>query len=162
MSIYWIPVTSPGRLAILARPRGGDWLEDDLHAFSKAGIAVLVSALTHEEQEELSLPAEPVKARELGMEFISFPVADRSVPQSYSALQRLAADVAEKLSAGKSVGVHCRASIGRASLVAAAVLAELKVAPNQIFELIGKCRGCAVPDTAEQLRWFNSYPVEKP
>ena len=161
MSIYWIPVASPGKLAVVARPRGGDWLQDDLQAFFKADIRVLVSALSREEQEELSLSLEAVTARELGMEFISFPIADRGVPQTYSALQGLAVDVAKKLWAGKSVGIHCRASIGRASLIAAAVLAELKIAPRQIFELIGKCRGCMVPDTAEQLRWFESYPTKK-
>jgi protein tyrosine phosphatase (PTP) superfamily phosphohydrolase (DUF442 family) len=162
VSVYWIPVSSPGKLAIVARPRGGDWLRDELQALCNVGIRLIVSALTDEEQKELSLSSEAETARECGLEFISFPIADRGVPVSPSSLRKLANNVVQQLSTGKSVGIHCRASIGRASLIAGAVLAQLKVSPGQIFELISKCRGCTVPDTDDQRRWFETYSTDKP
>ena len=56
--LYPIPVEAAGKLAIVARPRGGDWLEDEVRALREAGITVLVSMLTAEEGEELGLQAE--------------------------------------------------------------------------------------------------------
>jgi hypothetical protein len=42
-NVYWINATQPHRVAIVARPRGSDWLEDDIKRFSTEGIGVLVS-----------------------------------------------------------------------------------------------------------------------
>jgi hypothetical protein len=44
-NIYWIKSAEPHRIAIVARPRGNDWLEDDVTALSRDGIEVLVSVL---------------------------------------------------------------------------------------------------------------------
>lgn len=57
-TIYPIKAAAPYRIAIVARPRGGDWLCDELQAFSREGIDVLVSMLTQEEAEELGLKGE--------------------------------------------------------------------------------------------------------
>jgi len=37
-SPFWIPTETSGRLAILARPRGGDWLPDEVAVWKRAGI----------------------------------------------------------------------------------------------------------------------------
>src|ERR1700743_3176736 len=55
MKPYWINPGANGRLAIVPRPRGGDWLADDLHALRREGIDILVSLLTPSEVEELGL-----------------------------------------------------------------------------------------------------------
>ncbi len=57
MNPYWIDLGSC-RLAILPRPRGFDWLADDIAAARRAGVDVLVSALTETESEELGLSEE--------------------------------------------------------------------------------------------------------
>jgi len=57
MSLYWIDSKS-FRLATMARPRGGDWLADDIAALRQAGVRVVVSALTSGEMEELELAKE--------------------------------------------------------------------------------------------------------
>jgi len=44
--IYWISGVERGRLAILPRPRCGDWLEDEIGSLRLAGIGCLVSLLT--------------------------------------------------------------------------------------------------------------------
>ena len=45
ISLYWIPEIAPWRVAILPRPRGGDWLEDEIRELKRAGVGVLVSLL---------------------------------------------------------------------------------------------------------------------
>jgi hypothetical protein len=57
MSPYWIDAGSC-RLAILPRPRGYDWLSDDIAAAHRAGVDVIVSALTESESQELGLSEE--------------------------------------------------------------------------------------------------------
>ena len=52
--IFRIPISSQGSLAITPRPRGGDWLEDDIAALARSGIGVLVSMLREDEQGDLS------------------------------------------------------------------------------------------------------------
>jgi len=57
---YWIKTikTDGVRLAIIPRPRGQDWLPDDINLLQRAGIDVVVSALTATENEELGLVEE--------------------------------------------------------------------------------------------------------
>ena len=54
---------------------------------------------------------------------------------------------------GKTVVIHCRAGIGRASIIAAAVLTLEVATPTAALEMIAAARGCPVPDTAEQVAW---------
>jgi hypothetical protein len=56
--IYWIEGPWPGRLAISSRPRGGDWLEDEVRAWQQAGIETIVSLLTKDEIAALELAQE--------------------------------------------------------------------------------------------------------
>ena len=41
--------SGPGRLSTMARPRGGDWLADEMAALRRRGVDVLVCALTDPE-----------------------------------------------------------------------------------------------------------------
>src|SRR3954470_4439263 len=70
--LYWIEGPWRGRLAIMPRPRGGDWLEDEVQSWRRAGIDMIVSLLTREEQLELCLPQEAALCQANGIEFVSF------------------------------------------------------------------------------------------
>jgi len=48
--IFWIKAAGRGRLAVMPRPRGGDWLEDEILHLKRSGIGTLVSMLTPEEE----------------------------------------------------------------------------------------------------------------
>ena len=71
--LYWLTNSPSGRLAISARPRGGDWLEDEVEGWRKEGVDVVVSLLTESENEELDLTREATVVREKGIRFSSFP-----------------------------------------------------------------------------------------
>src|SRR5262249_42557261 len=145
-----------GRLAIAARPRGGDWLGDDLQRLCNSGVEVLGSMLTREEAEELGLTREREQCSECGSEFLNFPIADRGLPKDVVGFRRLAHELSGRLKKGRSIAVHCRAGIGRSSMMACAVLMSLGVSCEDALQWVQAARGCVVPDTPEQRSFVES------
>jgi len=161
--LYWIEGMWPGRLAIMPRPRGGDWLEDEVRAWRDAGVDLVVSLLQDEEIADLILAEEEELCRTNGIEFLSFPIVDRGVPESREAVSLLVAKLAGRLSDGKNVAVHCRQGIGRAALIAASTLVWLGIDPELAMQRVGIARQCSVPETPEQRRWvieFSHTPLK--
>ncbi|MBI1765213.1 MAG: tyrosine protein phosphatase [Acidobacteria bacterium] len=159
-AIYWVKENWPGRIAIVARPRGGDWLEDEIAAWADAGLDVIVSLLEEDEAAELGLSHEGELCRAAGLVFISFPVVDRSIPASQKAALALAEKLGKLLKQGKNIGIHCRQSVGRASLLAASILIGLGVEPHDALQRIGNARGCEVPETPQQLEWLLALTLQ--
>src|SRR5687767_13566957 len=126
MTQDYYPIDGPwhGKLAIAARPRGDDWLRDEIVAWRDAGFGLVVSLLSREEMQELGLEREAVLARELGVEYHSFPIPDRGVPPSKAKVDAIVSILRGGLESGKGALVHCRQGIGRSALVAASVLAS--------------------------------------
>ena len=155
--IYWIDGPWPGKLAILARPRGEDWLEDEVAGWKNAGVNVVVSLLTRGEDHELGLLEERELVQRHGLTFISFPIPDYSVPTSNNEVQQLVSELEQSLTGGGNVGIHCRQGIGRSSLVAACVLVTSGESPNAAFQRITSARGRSVPDTSEQRNWVAAF-----
>src|SRR5262245_5849952 len=152
--LFWIPGPWRGRLAIAARPRGGDWLDDEATAWRRAGIDVVVSLLEDDEAAQLDLVDERQAAESRAIGFISFPIPDRGVPASTEAAIELIGHIAAQLEAGKNVAVHCRQGIGRSGLIAAGVLMNSGLQPEKAMETVSSARGIAVPETLEQRRWI--------
>ena len=155
--LYWITGPWPGRLAIMPRPRGGDWLEDEIQSWRRAGVDVVVSLLTRDEQAELSLLDEEALCRASDIDFVSIPIVDRGVPSSLTEFTGHMSKLAEQLRSGKNIAVHCRQGIGRAALVAVCLLILSGMAPAAGIERVGTARGCSVPETPEQRRWVNDF-----
>ena len=148
------------RLAITPRPRGGDRLVDDIHLLRQAGIDIIVSALTLAEAEELGLLDEGQCCKNNGLEFLSFPIQDGSVPSSFNAFDGLINSVIDYLRKGKAVGVHCRAGIGRSSMIVGCALVRNGFSVAAAFRAIQEARGCSVPDTPEQRQWVERFVSE--
>jgi protein-tyrosine phosphatase len=157
---YWVPGPWPGRLGVVPRPRGGDWLADEIRSWRDAGIDVVASLLTPDEVAELELQEEAARSRAEGLEFDSFPIPDYGVPPSRRELMELVHHLESTLEAGKSVAVHCRQGIGRSSLLAASLLVAAGIDPDEAFRRIEKARGRPVPDTPEQRTWVARLAVE--
>ncbi len=157
MTPFWVELDAGRRVAIVPRPRGGDWLEDELRAIKEAGVDVLVSMLTPPERGELGLDNEAATSRQVGLEFLSFPVKDRETPESTADVRRVVCELRKKLHAGRTVATHCRASIGRSSLMLACLMVDEGWSAAKAFEELSSARGTRVPDTAEQVQWVVRY-----
>ncbi len=156
--LYPIPGPWTGHLSIVPRPRGGDWLDAEVRAWKEAGIDAVVSLLASAEERELGLQAEAEISQSAGVCFFAFPIPDRQTPGSAEKLRHLTAQLSVLLASGQSVAVHCRQGVGRSSLLAAALLVEAGVSPDEAFDRIERARGCPVPDTPEQRRWVERFP----
>jgi predicted protein tyrosine phosphatase len=158
--LFPIPTPYPGRLAFAPRPRGGDWLADEMAGWRAAGAEMVVSLLTPGEEAEFGLEGEADAAGANGLRFVRFPVPDRDVPASRDGFRELVSEVAGELAAGRGVVVHCRQGIGRAGLVAVGVLIAAGLDPDAAVNRVSAARGRPVPETPAQRRWLDEFAGE--
>ncbi|SRR5581483_3622469 len=155
--LYWVEGPWPGKLAMAPRPRGGDWLHDEIEGWRRSKIKTVLSLLTPEEEHALDLDEERGKTKAGGIQFISFPIPDREVPEAQAEVAAVVDQVNSELSSGDNVLIHCRQGVGRSGLLAACLLVSRGVDSNAAMERLSKARGLPVPETAEQRRWINRY-----
>lgn len=155
--LCWLNGPWPAKLALSARPRGGDWLHDEIANWKRSGIDVIVSLLTPEEERDLDLNEEEKEAKKQGIEFISFAIADRQVPKSDAKFRMALEKLNERLSAGRNVLIHCRQGVGRTGLVASCLLIKNGMSPGAALEAASSARGISVPETIEQRDWIERF-----
>ena len=158
MTKYEIDGPWRGKLFIIARPRGGDWLEDDIASMRREGFDLLVSLLTQDEKQELGLQSLGEVGRSLGLRLVEFPITDLGTPDSMSEAEALLARVHDELAAGKKVAIHCRQGIGRSGLIAIGLLLLSGQQPAEAMRKVSAARGLPVPETIEQRDWL--YTLE--
>jgi protein-tyrosine phosphatase len=155
--VYWLDEAWPGKLALAARPRGGDWLEDEIVDWKRQGVDAVLSLLTRDEEGDLDLLGEAREAGKQGLEFRSFPIPDRQVPKSEAMLAEALEETSRVLSEGKNVLVHCRQGVGRSGLVAACLLVRKGMSPGAAVQKISLAREVPVPETEEQKEWIDHF-----
>ncbi len=153
MDLYWIDSS----LAIASRPRGGDWLDDEMASLRREGVDLLVSCLVPPEEQELRLSDEERSATGAGITFTRVPIEDRGIPANSSNFEEVIRRLASDRRAGRRVAVHCRQGLGRAPLVAAAVLVRSGLSADEAWSLIRERRNGPVPDTDEQREWVHAF-----
>jgi protein-tyrosine phosphatase len=148
-------------LAIVPRPRGGDWLDDEASEWQCSAFDLIVSLLTAEEVAEFNLEREGEACEAKGIEFIRFEIPDRRVPASKSAAIELIENLRQSVADGKTVALHCRQSVGRSAMLAAALLVSTGEKACVAFDRIASARGVGVPDTKEQELWVEGIYDER-
>src|SRR5687768_9195452 len=99
------------------------------------GVDVVLCLLEKEEVDELELQDEESLCASTGINFISFPIVDRGVPDAVAA-RKLAEHAAGRLEAGAAVAIHCRAGIGRSSLMAGAIMVASGMGATEALKAI--------------------------
>ena len=158
--VFWTKEKYPGRIALVPRPRGGEWLEDETAAWSNAGLNVIVSMLEAEEVSSFDLESEAEFCATNGIEFVACSVADRSIPEVNESFLNLVEKLKNLLLKGKNIGIHCRQSVGRAPLMAAALMISFGINPTEAFRQLSIVRGVEVPETDEQRKWAERFAEE--
>jgi len=155
--LHWVDGPWSGKLALAARPRGGDWLEDEVANWRRAAVGTVLSLLTWDEEQSLELNHEAEALRTQGMDFLSLPIPDRQVPGSETEVAAILEKINAKLSSGGNVVIHCRQGVGRSGLVAACLLITRGFDSRAAVEKVGAARGVPVPETREQRQWIDHY-----
>jgi protein-tyrosine phosphatase len=158
--IFWIDGNPAPGLASVACPHGDAELKGELQRLKRSRIDTLVSLLEQREAEWLGLGREREYAEKAGLEFLSYPIPDTTVPSNVSTFRAFVANLADRLRQGQHVGVHCRGSIGRATVTAACTLIHLGWEPQAALTAIEQARGLGVPDTDQQREWILAYEVK--
>jgi protein-tyrosine phosphatase len=156
-TIYSIDVGGKSKLGIMARPRGGDWLADDISSVARQGFDVMVSLLEDDETEQLGLREQGKICTEHGVRFIRIPILDRDVPSLDRETLAAISALNDLLSAGKAVVVHCRMAFGRAPMIAACLMIFQGWESERALNKISEARGFAVPETEEQRQWIHKF-----
>jgi len=85
VKIYWIETfANNARLGIMVRPRGNDWLDDEIASLKKQNVNHLVSLLESIEIEELGLKQEKYICAKYDIDFSNFSIPDRDIPNNES------------------------------------------------------------------------------
>ena len=155
--LHWADGPWPGKLAMSARPRGGEWLEDEVAHWRRSGIDSVLSLLENHEELDLDLVGEATVVRCQGMQFISFPIVDRQVPESQKAFVKMLDKIETELNGGRNVLLHCRQGIGRTGLVAACLFLAKGYSAESAIERLSAARGLPIPETAEQRLWIEQH-----
>jgi protein-tyrosine phosphatase len=156
--LYTVPAHPVGQVSIVRRPRGGDWLDDDVKMLVDDGVDVLVSLLMPDEIAELGLAKEAEICRNRGIIYLSYPLKDLSTPPYSAEIFALLDQLQSYLAAGKHVAAHCRMGLGRSALLAASVLVLSGLTPKQACARLSCARGYTVPETAAQRAWVAELP----
>ena len=162
---YWIDTsgltaTASGdaaRMAIVPCPPGGHHLEAAIQSLRLQGIDTLVSLLTPDEARVMRLEAEGRTCREAGIEYRWLPVTDHSIPESMEEFRLIVDQLQDDLRAGKGVGAHCYAGIGRSCLLMACLLCLEGLTAREAFDRLSAARGLRVPDTWLQSQWVQHF-----
>jgi protein-tyrosine phosphatase len=151
--LYEITHSPVGRVAIMPRPRGGEWLQRELASLMARGVTDLVSMLTPEEEVFLNLQAEAKICSELGITFHRHPVTDHGLPVQ-PAFDAFIDTLVPLLERNRFIAIHCLAGIGRSAVTAAALLCRFGVSGTEAITEISHARGFDVPETEEQIAFI--------
>jgi protein-tyrosine phosphatase len=138
----------------MPRPRGDDWLEEEIIKLKTQDIGIWVSLLEHHEINELGLKDQHTLCSKHQLEYINFPIVDRSIPEKGNKIDSLIDKLFQKTQTGNSVVIHCRMGIGRSSIIAGCILLKAGFKTDQILQKITSARGLKVPDTDQQVKWL--------
>ena len=128
---------------------------EELASMKRRGVTDIVSLLTSAEETELQLQSEEKFCHDLLLKFHRHPILDRGVPVQ-PAFDEFISTLLPSLASGGFVAIHCKAGIGRSTVVAAALLCRLGFHPDQALDFISYARGFEVPDTDAQFDFIQS------
>ena len=133
----------------------GAWARDlgtDLDAIADWGAALVVTLVEPAELKALKVSdlGEQLLSRGIGWRHL--PIADYSIPGEQFEQHWLVegAEIRAMLRAGEDIVVHCKGGLGRAGMIAARLLAELGMEPEEAIRLVRRVRKGAI-ETPSQL-----------
>lgn len=133
----------------------GAWARDlsaDLDVIAAWGARLVLTLVESAELAALNVPHLGAEVRARGLDWRHLPIADYSVPTDVFERQweTHGRDIRALLRNGGSVLVHCKGGLGRAGMMAARLLVELGMAPQEAIRVVRGARKGAI-ETPSQL-----------
>jgi len=133
----------------------GAWARDldlDLDAIAGWGARLLLTLVEPAELVALKVPELGAQAERRGIAWRHLPIPDYGVPGAEFEREWIArgAEIRALLRGGADVVVHCKGGLGRAGMIAARLLAELGMDPEQAVRAVRHARKGAI-ETPSQL-----------
>ena len=132
----------------------GDWqrdLELDLEAIQAWGGSTIVTLMKQEELDAFKVPDLHERIPD-GMKHFNLPITDGGVPDNK--WEKTWAEIGPKIRAtlkeGSKIIVHCRGGLGRTGLVAARLLVEFGMDPDQAILAVRRARKGAIENAAQE------------
>ena len=132
----------------------GIWARDlatDLSVIAAWGATLVLTLLEPTELKELKVSALGEEIQRLGIEWRHLPIADYSVPDARfeEQWQTHGHEIRTLLRSGSSILVHCKGGLGRAGMIAARLLVELGMEPNDAIRTVRSVRRGAIETSAQ-------------
>lgn len=140
--------------------RHGAWrrdLDTDLAAIKAWGATTLISLIEDHEFEALGIKALPARATAQGLEWRHWPIRDNDIPDQHfhNRWTEESETVLSQLQAGQSLVLHCMGGLGRTGTVAALMLCEFGLTPDEAVRRVRVARPGTI-ETAAQLDYVLS------
>jgi hypothetical protein len=132
----------------------GPWARDltaDLDVIAAWGARLVLTLVEPAELLALKVPHLGADVRRRGLDWRHLPIADYSVPTEdfEKEWERHGRDIRRLLREGTDVLVHCRGGLGRAGMMAARLLVELGMAPEEAIRDVRRARPGAIETPAQ-------------
>lgn len=148
-------VTTPGLIGLTLCPgkwdQNGDvvWrrdLELDLEVVKRWGASVVVTLIEEFEFAMLRVERLPQVVQMLGMDWIHLPIRDGGIPESTFDVtwRKVGQNLRNRCKNGERILIHCRGGMGRTGIIAARILIEEGMPPENALSIIRTSRSGAI------------------
>ena len=119
-------------------------------------VQVLVNLLEPEEARKYGLDTYDAQAEDLGIDVLHYSIPDVDVPQNAATFTEFTDEVMNRLLNGETVVAHCLGGLGRAGTLAACLLVQAGMTPQQSIGLVRAARPGAI-ETPLQERFVETF-----
>lgn len=142
----------------------GAWERDlgiDLDTIAAWGAKLVLTLVEPAELTALKVPQLGHETRRRGIAWHHLPIADYSIPTKAFEEQWVThgREIREMLRNGNDVLVHCKGGLGRAGMIAARLLAELGMDPEQAIHTVRHARKGAIETPAQLALVRRTQPI---